>query len=839
MPSPVAASLETRDDTVGLLPSFERSAGEVSFLIKKGIDRFLTEKGRIPSFPTELNKGFGHSNGTTLSIMSKNPPTSAQFSPGIQAMMPLLYAAWADRHLNLKEINSLRALAADLSFLSEEDKQKLLRWSDPARPPQRERFKQWEIESRRAAELLPADRRASLAELSVVLGREADTDRDVAFWEEQLDIFTQLERGLGGVDEDTYRTLFPRFDEREKLTEEEEKSTFDPQRLQSFLEGEYSEAITRTKSILLRPAFDREILRDKKAYRDKVLEWAKILGEEGIGALAFPPEYGGEDDMGSYAAAFETIAYHDLSLTIKFGVQFGLWGGAVGNLGTKTHHDRYLRETGTLELPGCFAMTETGHGSNVRGLETTAVYDRETDELIVHSPSLAAGKEYIGNAMHSRMAAVFAQLIVDGENQGVHAVVVPMRDEDGRLLPGVTVKDNGYKLGLNGVDNGRIWFDKVRVPRENLLDRFGGIDESGHYHSPIENPSRRFFTMLGTLVGGRVCVPRAGLSAAKSALSIAIRYGLKRRQFGANPLATETIIMDYPNQQRRLIPRLAKAYAVQFGLDYLLDRYVNRTEGDMREIEAIAAGLKSYATWFTSDCIQECREATGGKGYLAENRFADLKADTDIFTTFEGDNTVLMQLVAKSVLADFKKELTEEGYWSVIKYMGRRLNTVVTEQNPLVIRQTDRSNLDTPGFYQNALRFRHRRLTSTLAQRFRAYLKDGMSAFEAGLKVQTHMMAAAEAYVERLVIGRSLDRVATLEEGPERDVLKKVIALYGVHTVEKHAAWFLEHDYLSGAKSKAVSRLVDILCGELRPEVGGLVEAFGIPDELLGAPIAM
>ncbi|MEL6355973.1 MAG: acyl-CoA dehydrogenase, partial [Bacteroidota bacterium] len=554
---------------------------------------------------------------------------------------------------------------------------------------------------------------------------------------------------------------------------------------------------------------------------------------------AYPTEYGGQLDMGKYAAAFETIAYHDLSLTIKVGVQFGLWGGAVANLGTKKHHDNYLHDTGTLDLAGCFAMTETGHGSNVRGLETTAVYDPVTDELIVHSPSLAAGKEYIGNAMHANIAAVFAQLIVGAENRGVHAIVVPIRDKEHQLLPGITVKDNGYKLGLNGVDNGRIWFDKVRVPRENLLDRFGGINDQGHYHSPIENPSRRFFTMLGTLVGGRVCVPRAGLSAAKSALAIAIKWGLKRRQFAADPLKAETIILDYPNQQRRLFPRLAKAYAIQFGLDYLLERYVSRTESDMREIEAMAAGLKAYATWFTTDCIQECREATGGKGYLSENRFADLKADTDIFTTFEGDNTVLMQLVAKSVLSDFKKELSEEGYWSVIKYMGRRLNTVVTEQNPIVIRQTDRASLDTPSFYQAAFRYRHRRLTSTLAQRFRSYIKSGLSAFDAGLKCQTHMMAAAEAYVERLVLGRSLDRINSLEKSPVRSILEKVIALYAVHTIERHRGWYLEHDYITGQKSKAVSRLVDILCSEIRPEAGALVEAFGIPDQLLAAPIAL
>ncbi|MEM1357683.1 MAG: acyl-CoA dehydrogenase, partial [Bacteroidota bacterium] len=238
--------------------------------------------------------------------------------------------------------------------------------------------------------------------------------------------------------------------------------------------------------------------------------------------------------------------------------------------------------------------------------------------------------------------------------------------------------------------------------------------------------------------------------------------------------------------------------------------------------------------------IQECREATGGKGYLAENRFADLKADTDIFTTFEGDNTVLMQLVAKSLLSDFKKAFKEDGNFAVLKYMGRRMTTIVTEQNPIVFRQTDREHLTGRRFYQSAFEFRSRRLTSTLAQRLRAYIKDGLSAYEAGLRCQTHMIAAAEAYVEALVLEKSLERVDALESGSTlKATLKKVIQLYALHTIEGHSGWYQESDYISGQKSKAIRKAVDVLCAELRPEVGALVNGFGIPDDLLGAPIAL
>jgi len=213
---------------------------------------------------------------------------NTRLTPGLQAMLPLLYAAWADRHLNLKEINALRKRAADLPFLTEADKQLLLVWSDPARPPERELFQQWQTMGRNAAEQLPADRAASLAELGALLGHAAEgqpSDR-TDFWQQQVAPLTEIEKGLGGVNETTYRGLFPRYDEREKLVEAVREASVDPAALQRVLDGKYADTIARTKEILLRPAFKREKLPVKEDYREQVLEWCKILGQEGLGALA-------------------------------------------------------------------------------------------------------------------------------------------------------------------------------------------------------------------------------------------------------------------------------------------------------------------------------------------------------------------------------------------------------------------------------------------------------------------------------------------------------------------------------------------------------------------------
>jgi len=773
--------------------------------------------------------------------MSAKPPILPFYSPGVQSLIPMFYVAWSDRVLSPSEIKLLSEKIATLDFLDQREKNVLQQWMSPSNPPSRELYKHWEIELQKAAEKLPVDSRKSLVDLGLMMARQSA----VQLLEPETSIrwssdattkaLEELETSLRIINVDTYNRIFEKEEVEEFPTAQQ--SIFDVAAMTALLHGKHAELIGRAKILFKDPLFEREILPLKEDYRTKVLEWTKALGEQGWGALNYPKEYGGQNDMGKYAALFETLGYFDLSLAIKFGVQVGLFGGSVLWLGTKKHHDKYLEAAGKIELLGCFAMTETGHGSNVRQLETTATYFPENDSFIVHSPRHQAGKEYIGNALHSSMASVFCQLIVNGENHGIHAVLVPIRDEKGNLLDGVTVQDNGYKMGLNGVDNGRIWFNQVEVPRDNLLNRFGEVTEEGVYISPIENPSRRFFTMLGTLVGGRVCVPRCGLSAAKSGIAIATRFALKRRQFGPSFSEPETLILDYPSHQRRLMPLVAKAYALHFGLHYLTDRFMARSEEDIREIETLAAGMKAYATWFTTHALQQCREACGGKGYLAENRFAHLKGGTEIFTTFEGDNTVLMQLVAKGVLTKFRQEFNEEGVIGVLRYLGGRVAISVTEKNPIAVRRTNREHLLDSQMHLQAFTYREARLIYSISQRMRAWIKSGKTAYEAAIICQTHMLQLAEAFIERIVLEQFCTVIEQQTDQKIKEQLQDLSNLYALHTIEQHKGWYLEQGYMEAVKTKAIRKMVDELCGKLRENARALIDAWDISEELLGAKI--
>ena len=343
--------------------------------------------------------------------------------------------------------------------------------------------------------------------------------------------------------------------------------------------------------------------------------------------------------------------------------------------------------------------------------------------------------------------------------------------------------------------------------------------------------------MLGALVIGRISVGLAGINATKSALTIAIRYGNKRKQFGSSDEAPEVPIMDYPTHQQRLYPRLAKTYGYYIALSKLANDYIYADEEAMRKVETKAAGLKAMATWHTTDTIQEAREACGGKGYLSENRIDALKADTDIFTTFEGDNTVLMQLVAKSLLTEFKQSFHDEGVMAVVRYLGVRINNTIIELNPINRRSTSEDHLLDQDFHSHAFRYREKKLLISLSQRMQDLIKRRVPTFEAFLQCQSHMIELAKAYVERLVLRNFIEKLDALDNSQEKDALRKMYNLYALSTIQENKGWYLESDYMDGTKSKAIRKMVEKLCGEIRNDDLAYVAVFDIPDELLGAKI--
>ncbi|GGV28204.1 acyl-CoA oxidase [Streptomyces longisporoflavus] len=631
----------------------------------------------------------------------------------------------------------------------------------------------------------------------------------------------------------------------------------DVQALAELLDGEYAEVrdLVRTNLTTYAGVLEEAEQLGFDEFRERVRELVVEMAATGQTGMGFPKEYGGGGDIGASIAAFETLAFGDLSVLVKVGVQFGLFGGAILHLGTKRHHEAYLPRLITGELMGCFAMTETGHGSNVQALGTVARYDADSQEFVITTGGDQARKDYIGNAArHAELAVVFAQLEVGGEHQGVHAFVVPVR-VGGEVAPGVRIEDDGRKMGLNGVDNGRIWFDGVRVPREALLNKFADVTPEGVYQSPIDNPGRRFFTMLGTLVQGRVSVAGGAVNASKVALTIATKYADRRRQFEAASDGEEQVLLDYGMHQRRLLPLIARTYALHFAQDVLRTQLHEVFSGDVddeharRELEARAAGTKALGTWHATRTIQECREACGGAGYLAVNRFAALKADSDVFATFEGDNHVLLQLVAKGLLTHYASEFESMDQLGMVRYVTNlAVETVIekTSAHKLLERVRDllpggdewdqEAGLFDSEYQLAMLRYREEHMLAGAARRLKRGMDQKVHPGVVFSRVQDHVIAVAHAHVERLVLEAFVDKMRQLPDGDNKVALGLLCDLFALSTIEADRAWFMEHGRLTLQRSKAIRREVNDLCRKVRPLAADFVDAWNIPPQLLRSP---
>ncbi|WP_433290322.1 acyl-CoA dehydrogenase [Pseudonocardia sp. CA-142604] len=625
--------------------------------------------------------------------------------------------------------------------------------------------------------------------------------------------------------------------------------TVDARELQRVLDGRWADVRADVRTQLGALALNPDPGLSTEEYRELTTANLRLLAESRRPHLGFDPAYGGGGDVGGVVTAFAALGYGDLSLLVKAGVQWGLFGGAVQVLGTSRHHDKYLRTIMDGDLLGCFAMTETGHGSDVQHLRTTATYDPAAQEFEIHTPDAGARKDYIGNAARDgRMAVVFAQLITGGTSHGVHALLVPIRAEDGTPMPGVTIGDCGRKAGLNGVDNGRLSFDHVRVPRENLLNHFADVAEDGTYSSPIESSSRRFFTMLGTLVRGRISVAGGAGTATQKALALAIRYGATRRQFSDPATGEEVVVLDYLVHQRKLLPALATTYALHFAQgDLVSDMHDLQSfdgeqasgtgvEDRQRDLETRAAGIKSVATWHATATIQTCREACGGAGYLAENLLPQLKADTDVFTTFEGDNTVLLQLVAKTLLSDYARRVGKLDLAGKARFAADLVAGSLAERTGLraVLRRGDVRDRS----YQRWLLVeREEHLLAAAARRMRRALSPGADQFAVFNGAQDHLLVAARAHVDRIVFDAFAAAVDRVESPDARGLLDQVRGLHALSVIEADRAFFVEHGYLTPGRAKAITAAVNALCGSLRPHARTLVDAFGIPEAWLDCPL--
>ena len=717
--------------------------------------------------------------------------------PQLCGIAPLILAAWDDEFLTPAELLRLREAIVQASGLEPSDLLPLRGWLDPGAPPS-------------AAQLRKLRRGLAEAQAKpAVTAAEPQEGWAARYAAVRKLLLLPLQSEVkGGYDVPSFAAL----------------SGEEVARIRTLLDGPNADVREQVRRLLGEDsAFRQRRTDDTHAHRELVLQQCRALTKLPLMQTTGPMPAQG---VSQFAAAFETIAQFDLSLVVKFGVQFGLYCNAIEKLGTAPHH-KLLPEIRRAELLGCFAMTERGHGSNVRGVQTRADYDPKTQEFVIHTPQLSAGKEWIGGAaVHARSSVVFAQLHTGGEHYGIHAFIVPLRTAAGVLLPGVRAEDCGQKMGLNGVDNGRLWFDQVRVPRTALLNRFGDVAEDGSYSSPIPSESKRFFVMLGTLVGGRINVAGGALSAAKTGLTIALRYGAQRKQF-PDKTGKEQPLLNYQMHRMRLLPALAHAYGLTFAQHALVQRLAqsNADPERARETEMLANGLKAVGTWRAIQTLQDCRECCGGQGYLTSNRLDALRTDTDVFTTFEGDNTVLCQQVAKERLRLFMAQ------HSAIGADAPPSAAATAHVPPTAAASHDPNATPSVALCKELLVTRDERLIKALAERVQRRVEKGMDAQAAFEDCQDHTLALARAHVESFVSARFQEAVAA------EPVLAELFELYCTTCVAEDVGWFLEAGLLSSEQARLLRKHTHELVDRVATRALSYIEAFAIPEICLG-PLA-
>lgn len=339
-------------------------------------------------------------------------------------------------------------------------------------------------------------------------------------------------------------------------------------------------------------------------------------------------------DLFIFDKRLSLVANIDPQLGTRVGVHLGLFGNCIKGNGTDEQIHYWLQERGALFIKGiygCFAMTELGHGSNVAQLQTRAVYDSDSDTIVINTPDLTATKWWIGGAAHSAThSAVYARLIVSGKDYGVKTFVVPLRDPATfQLLPGISIGDIGAKMGRDGIDNGWIQFRNVVIPREFMLSRFTKIVRARDGCATVKTePQLDQISGYSALLNGRVNMVMDSFRFGSKFATIATRYAVGRQQFAEKKGQPESQLIDYPLHQYRVLPQLAVAYLISPAAFKLMDVYYSTLDElyqasspasstDPNALKVVSqklknlfidsASLKATNTWLVAQLIDELK----------------------------------------------------------------------------------------------------------------------------------------------------------------------------------------------------------------------------------------
>ncbi|CAH2244221.1 jg20166 [Pararge aegeria aegeria] len=655
-------------------------------------------------------------------------------------------------------------------------------------------------------------------------------------------------------------------------------------------------------------------------------------------------------------AEAEAMFMFDSSLAIKKTLTFNMFANTIRGSGRPDQY-QFVEDVEQAKIGGCFALTEVAHGSNAKGMRTTATYSPEKKQFIMHSADFEAAKFWVGSlGKCSTHAIVYAMLISKGTNHGLHSFIVPIRDpktlkpypgvivgdigekiglngvdngfvmfnnyaipkklaldkfggvddngeykspfrdpskrfgaslgvlsgkcsthaivyamliskgtnhglhsfivpiRDPKTLkpyPGVIVGDIGEKIGLNGVDNGFVMFNNYAIPKKLALDKFGGVDDNGEYKSPFRDPSKRFGASLGVLSGGRVMITSISTNYLQKAIVIATRYSAIRKQFGAENAIEETPVLEYQQQQIRLLPYLAATFAQRifctwFGtvlVHMTIDNYAG-TQDELAaargiEVHALSSAAKPVCGWVARDGIQNCREACGGHGYLKASGIGDLRNENDANCTYEGENSLLLQQNSNWLLGVWPKrrqiKIAQESPLGTLEFLE---NVDEVLMKPCSWKTMD--ELIDPYNLTQMYKWLTAYMLKTTYEKVAKLKREGADNLQAKNDSQSYnAVTLSVIYGENYILNHFYKTAKSFEDEACRKVLLKMVSLYGAFLLEKHMATLYIGGYFSLDQGLHLREGILKMCSLLAPEAVALTDTLAPPDFCMKSVLGM
>ncbi|XP_042280318.1 peroxisomal acyl-coenzyme A oxidase 1 isoform X1 [Thunnus maccoyii] len=615
------------------------------------------------------------------------------------------------------------------------------------------------------------------------------------------------------------------------ILKERQKATFDVEKLTNILDGG-AEKTTRRREIESMVLSDPDFQEEDPNFLSRSERYDQAIRKSAQMILKLR-EYGIADPEEIYC--YKSCVHPDRPEPLD--LHLGMFLPTLLNQATPEQMDRFFMPAWNLEIIGTYAQTEMGHGTHLRGLETTATYDPATQEFVMNSPTVSSIKWWPGGlGKTSNHAIVLAQLYTQGKCHGLHAFIVNIRDmSTHQPLPGIVVGDIGPKFGFNEVDNGFLKLENVRIPRDNMLMKYAKVEPDGTYLKP---PSAKL--TYGTMVFVRSMIVRESARALSKACTIAIRYSAVRHQSEMRPGEPEPQIIDYQTQQYKLFPLLAMAYAFSSVGQYMYQTY-HRITGDINqgdfselpELHALSAGLKAFTTWETNAAIEVCRMSCGGHGYSRSSALPDIYVSFTPTCTYEGENTVMMLQTARYLVKSYRQAKEGQQLSGIVSYLNeadhRRVQPQPVAARPTVVDINDLASL------VEIYKLRAATLVELAAKSIQQELQRRKSQEDAWNNSAIDLVRASDAHCHYVVVKLFTDKLGEIGDTAIHSVLSTLALLYALNGITKNSGDFLQAGLINVPQVLQISVRIKELLSQLRPNAVALVDAFDIHDKKLNS----